>query len=204
MDFSDYTAYKEYLKRFGSYNSRFSVLNDANEKIKRVILKNEIEVNNTLSNLKYTTILESTNITKRADIIYVFACGPSTIVARQIQLKLQLSNKYCEMYSDVNIIKTLTNKINKKSAVIFVSLNGETKQLVETAKILHKRKINTITFTANPQGTINKYSNVLYIGYKSKKRFLPGYEVNSRLPLQIMARIFLDTYVVRFNIENKN
>ncbi|MDU6525074.1 MAG: MurR/RpiR family transcriptional regulator, partial [Enterococcus sp.] len=36
-----------------------------------------------------------------------------------------------------------------------------------------------------------------FVGFKSEGSYFPDYEVRSRLPLQIIARILLDSYALR-------
>ncbi|MDO5009046.1 MAG: MurR/RpiR family transcriptional regulator, partial [Lactobacillus johnsonii] len=55
----------------------------------------------------------------------------------------------------------------------------------------------TITFTTNPNGQLASLSTLTFMGYMSKTNYFPDYEVRSRLPLQIMTRIFSDAYSVR-------
>lgn len=204
MGYGGYTSYREALKLKNKSSSSFSVLNDADDKIKSVITKNEIEMNNTLHNLDYSTIEDSISMTKQAKIIYIFARGLSESIANEMMVKLQLTGKYCEFYSDPNIIKTISNKIKDGALVIFITLNGETSELVTAAKALSKNDIPILTFTTNQAGSILHFSTLSFIGYKSKTNYFPEYEVRSRLPLQIMTRIFCDAYSVRSNFyQNK-
>ncbi|BDR60055.1 MurR/RpiR family transcriptional regulator [Lactobacillus xylocopicola] len=197
MGYSGYTSYREALKLKSKANSTFSVLNDADDKIRSVITKNEIEMNNTLHNLSYSTIEDSISLTKQAKIVYVFARGLSESIASEIMVKLQLTGKYCEFHSDPNIIKTIARKIKPDALAIFITLNGETEELVAAAKILEKNDIPILTFTTNSSAGIIPFSTLTFIGYQSKTNYFPEYEVRSRLPLQIMTRIFCDAYSVR-------
>lgn len=197
MGYSGYTSYRESLKLKKKSNSTFSVLNEADDKIRSVITKNEIEMNNTLHNLSYSTIEDSISMTKQAKIVFIFARGLSESIANEMMVKLQLTGKYCEFYSDPNIIKTIASKIKRDSLAIFITLNGETEELVAAAKIIRKNDIPILIFTTNPSGSIIPYATLSFIGYKSKTNYFPEYEVRSRLPLQIMTRIFSDAYSVR-------
>lgn len=58
MGYTGYTAYRENLRSSGNYNAKFKILNSVDSTIKNVILKNEIELNNTLNNLETSTILK--------------------------------------------------------------------------------------------------------------------------------------------------
>ncbi|WP_282708439.1 MurR/RpiR family transcriptional regulator [Ligilactobacillus sp. Marseille-Q7487] len=197
MGYSGYTAYREQVRQNIGHSFTYNVLNDADKQIKNVILKNEIELRNTLKNLDYGTIEDSILAVKQASLVYVFARGLSTSLARELQIKLQLMGKYTELYDDPNIIKILSKKITHDCLVIFISLNGETKELLYAAKNLEKKDIPKIIFTTNNTGTLVNFADFLFLGYKSKKNYFPEFEVSSRLPLQVMVRIFLDAYAVR-------
>lgn len=194
MGYSGYTAYRESLKL---RNSNFSVLNDADDNIREVITKNEIEMDNTLHNLDYSTIEDSISMTKQANNIYLFARGFSESIARELMIKLQLTGKYAQLHTDPNIIKTVAKRIKTNEVVIFISLNGETDELVEAARELNKNDVPILTFTTNKNSSLAKLSTLIFNGYISKTNYFPDYEVRSRLPLQIMTRIFADAYSVR-------
>ncbi|WEV40146.1 MurR/RpiR family transcriptional regulator [Lactobacillus sp. ESL0681] len=204
MGYGGYTSYRESLKIRNNSNSTFNVLNEADDKIRSVITKNEIEMNNTLHNLSYSTIEDSISMTKQAKIVYIFARGLSESIAEEIMVKLQLTGKYCEFHSDPNIIRTIASKIKKDALAIFITLNGETDELVAAAQKLSKNDIPVLTFTTNKAGKILAFSTLSFIGYKSKTNYFPEYEVRSRLPLQIMTRIFCDAYSVRANFYKSN
>lgn len=194
MGYSGYTAYRESLKL---RNLNFSVLNDADDNIREVITKNEIEMDNTLHNLDYSTIEDSISMTKQADNIYLFARGFSESIAKELMIKLQLTGKYAQLHTDPNIIKTVAKQIKTNEVVIFISLNGETNELVEAARELNKNDVPVLTFTTNKNSSLAKLSTLIFNGYISKTNYFPDYEVRSRLPLQIMTRIFADAYSVR-------
>jgi DNA-binding MurR/RpiR family transcriptional regulator len=197
MGYSGYTSYRESLKLQDRSNSNFDVLNEADDKIKSVITKNEIEMNNTLHNLSYSNIEDSISMTKQAKVVYIFARGLSESIGQEIMVKLQLTGKYVEFHSDPNIIKTASKRIKQDALVIFISLNGNTPELVDAAKSLSQHDVPTITFTTNPKGQLASLSTLTFMGYMSKTNYFPDYEVRSRLPLQIITRIFSDAYSVR-------
>lgn len=203
MGYSGYTSYRETLKLSNHSNLLFDVLNEADDKIKSVITKNEIEMNNTLHNLSYSTLEDSISMTRQAKIIYIFARGLSESIASEIMVKLQLMGKYVEFHSDPNIITTMAKRIKQDAVVIFISLNGNTNELVTAGRILNKNDIPTLTFTTNPDGQLASLSTLVFMGYMSKTNYFPDYEVRSRLPLQIMARIFTDAYSVRTGFAKK-
>ena len=167
------------------------------DQIKKVIMQNQIEVYNTLDNLKVSVIEDSVQLLAKAEIVLIFARGLSESIASEVTLKLQLLGKYAEFFSDPNIIQTIAGQISPHAVAITITLNGETPELVAAAKTLAARDIPQIILTTNAQASIVKYADELFVGYKSKAAYFDKYEVASRLPLQVMSRILLDSYVVR-------
>ena len=84
---------------------------------------------------------------KAARRIMIFARGFSELIAQEMMVKFQLTGKYCEMHTDPNIIKNISRKLSKDDIVIFVSLNGETKELTTAAENCYKAEIGTILLT---------------------------------------------------------
>jgi DNA-binding MurR/RpiR family transcriptional regulator len=132
-----------------------------------------------------------------ADKIYIFARGFSEMIASEMNVKLQLLGKNSEMHNDPNIIRVKSRKLKEKELAIFISLNGETIELVEACKNLKIQNISTITLTAGVDSSLAKLSEITLLGFKGSHSFFPDYEVRSRLPLQVISRIILDAYVIR-------
>lgn len=111
---------------------------------------------------------------KNAKLVVIFAHVFSEVVGTEMQTKLQLLGKYCELYTDPNIIKTISTRLFPSD----VSLNGETKELITAAKNCNQAEIGMILITATKESSL-----VSLHGYKSKSSLFPDYEVRSRLPL---------------------
>ena len=111
-------------------------------------------------------------------------------------VKFQLAGKYCELHTDPEIIKNIS-KSYQKGCGSFVSLNGETQELVVAGKNCYDSEIGTILLTASKHSSLMKYIEIPFVGFKSEGSFFPDYEVRSRLPLSILARILLDAYALR-------
>ena len=56
------------------------------------------------------------------------------MVAQEMMIKFQLTEKYCELFTDPEIIKIMSKKLSPEDAVLFISLNGETPELVNAAQ----------------------------------------------------------------------
>lgn len=102
------------------------------------------------------------------------------MIAQEMMVKLQVLGKTCEMHDDPNIIRIKSRKMNHQTdLVIFVSLNGETEELVEACQNLRILQVTTITLTTKVNSSLNKLSDMTLLGYKSEGSPIPEYEVRS-------------------------
>ncbi|MGX6978578.1 MurR/RpiR family transcriptional regulator [Vagococcus elongatus] len=197
MGFEGYTAFKHTLK-FANRDEVIS-MDIADSEIKKAINKNKIEVLNTIANLNSDVIEDTIQTIQSAERILIFARGFSVWIAKEMSIKFQLLDKYSELHDDPNIIKIRSESIKKEDIVIFISLGGETEELVVAAKNCQKNGVHTITLTTNEHSRLAQLSDTLFIGHKSSQTYIPEYEVHSRLPLSIISRIIIDAYVIRMS-----
>lgn len=195
--YEGFTAFKHHLKEMENQNINFTSLDQVDQGIRTAILKNEQEVIRTINMIEIGNIEDAIQKIKVAHRIVIFARGFSELIAQEMMVKFQLAGKYCELHTDPEIIKSISKKLTKDDIAIFVSLNGETKELVIAAENCYKNEIGSLLLTANKYGSIMEYIEIPFIGFKSEGSFFPDYEVRSRLPLSILARILLDSYALR-------
>lgn len=165
--------------------------------IRKAILKNEEEVTRTINMIEIGNIEDAIQKIKVARRIIIFARGFSELIAREMMVKFQLVGKYCELHTDPEIIKNISKTLHKEDIAIFVSLNGETSELVVAAQNCYNAEIGTVLLTANQYSSMMQFIEIAFVGFKSDGSFFPDYEVRSRLPLSILARILLDAYALR-------
>lgn len=196
LGYSGYTSF-----RFNMVNNQekheFSIIDEVDNEIGQAILKNQIEVSRTIDMLNSNNIEDTVQIIKNTEKIMIFARGFSTFIGEEMTTKFQLLDKYCELHTDPNIIRKISTKIHTDSLIFFISLNGETTELVEAAQNNKNQDTPSILITANGDSSLAKNTDINFVGYKSPVSYFPDYEVRSRLPLQTIARILLDAYVIR-------
>ncbi|WP_201307518.1 MurR/RpiR family transcriptional regulator [Companilactobacillus farciminis] len=197
MGYSGYTDFRQQLTLKRKDTQQYKNLEKVDHDIKQAILKNKYEVDNTLKMLNVGSIEDAIQKIKKSSDIYIFARGFSEFIAQELLVKLQLLGKNCVLSTDPNIIVTMSKRIRHEDLVIFITLNGETKELVAGAKNAFDNGVSTLTITTNEEGSIIKYSEMVLLGFKSQTSYFPDYEVRSRLPLQVISRILLDSYVIR-------
>lgn len=198
IGFKGYTAFKYHLRAQEKNNPKFNNMNQIDKKIREAILKNEQEVIRTIQMLDSGTIEDAIQSIKSAKRVMIFARGFSELIAKEMVMKFQLLGKYSELHDDPNIVRTISKRLSLNDIVIFISLNGETEELVQAAKNCVDNHIQTISITANASGKLLDYTTLSFIGFKSPYSYFPDYEVRSRLPLQVIARTLMDAYAIRY------
>ncbi|MEG6535211.1 MurR/RpiR family transcriptional regulator [Caldifermentibacillus hisashii] len=197
IGYDGFTSFKYSIKDLTKTVNSENSIDMIEKKINTAIKKNEFEVLNTIKMLSLGNIEDAIQKIHHAEKIYVFARGFSEMIANEITIKLQLLGKNCEMHNDPNIIRVISKKLKDTEIAIFVSLSGETKELVDACLNLKMKSISTITLTAGVDSSLANLSEIVLLGYKGTQSFFPDYEVRSRLPLQVISRILLDAYVIR-------
>ncbi|RFA35634.1 RpiR family transcriptional regulator [Virgibacillus dokdonensis] len=197
MGYNGYTSFKYRLKQDKQMLDTNDSLGDIDDDIKQVIKKNEEEV---LRTIQLQSIGQMEDVVQKiynAKRIYIFSRGFSEMIAKEMMIKLQALDKICETHEDPNIIRVKSRKVTKDDIAIFVSLNGETVELVEACQNLNIRQVTTITLTTKIDSSLSHLSDMTLLGYKTEHSLFPEYEVRSRLSLNVIARILLDSYVIR-------
>lgn len=197
IGFDGYTAFKHHLRSLNEHNPKFENIEKADKKIREAILKNEQEVIRTIQMIDSGTIEDAIQSIRASKRVMIFARGFSEMIASEMATKFQLMDKYCEFHNDPNIIRLISRRLKKNDIVLFISLNGETEELVEAARNCAQNGIRTIMMTANASGTLMNYATLSFVGFKSTISYFPDYEVRSRLPLQVIARVLMDAYAIR-------
>ncbi len=197
IGYDGYTSFKYSLKEKVNFSDENNEMHDINSKISQAIQKNEHEVQKTIQLQSIGKIEDAVQKIYNADKIYIFARGFSEMIAKEMGIKLQLMGKNCEVHDDPNIIRIKSKSIEGNELAIFISLNGETTELVEACKNLTIRQLTTITLTTRVDSTLSSMSEMTFIGFKGSHSYIPDYEVRSRLPLNVIARILLDAYAIR-------
>ncbi|RBW68651.1 MurR/RpiR family transcriptional regulator [Bacillus taeanensis] len=197
IGYDGYTSFKYSLKEKVNFSDDNREMDDINSEINQAIKKNEYEVIKTIQLQSIGQIEDAVQKIDNAEKIYIFARGFSVMIAQEMAIKLQLMGKNCEKHDDPNIIRLKSHKIKENELAIFISLNGETTELVEACKNLNIKQITTITLTTRMESSLGRLSEMTFVGYKGSQSYFPDYEVRSRLPLNVLSRILLDAYVIR-------
>ncbi len=158
-------------KNHSSFRERWKKIKNIDSQIQSAIFKNQEEVINTLNYLDSSLIEDALVAVKYSKKITIFARGFSEHISNEMTVKLQLLDKHCEEHTDPNIIRIKSRKFTRDDLVIFVSLNGETEELVEAAQFCKQNNVKTILLTTNKESSLFRLCDINLLGYKSKQSF---------------------------------
>ncbi|MTB63574.1 SIS domain-containing protein [Streptococcus sp. zg-86] len=192
--FGGFTDFKHDIQLKRRDNLHVLSNHDLSEDTQRSIVKNYQEVIRTLNMIDVDTLEKSIPLIHQAEKIILFARGFSELIASEMLVKFQLVNKYCELHTDPNIIRPISKRLSERTFVIMISLNGETKSLVDAAKNCVENQVPTLLISANQSSSLAKLAPLTLFGFKTDLSYFPDFEVHSRLPLFILSRILLDAY----------
>ncbi|HBO37983.1 MAG TPA: MurR/RpiR family transcriptional regulator [Pasteurellaceae bacterium] len=176
-------------------STRHSSLNEV-VNMGEIINKSLIEVQRTIEQISVSKILDIIHHVRKADRIFVFGRGLTEDVTEEFVLKLQLLDCNAVAIRDPNIMRIKTKKMKDNDVLFLFSLNGNTQELIESAQNASIFNTTIITCTCNENSALIPLSNYSLLGYKDRNVSIKTYEVASRLPLRMIARIIIDYMVL--------
>lgn len=162
------------------------------QQIGNIINQSLLEIQSVMEMLTIPKILEFTKGIKTSKKIYIFARGLTEFVAEEFSLKLQLLGYTTLFTRDPNIMKIISKKLNKEDLLLIFSLNGNTEELIESAKNARWAGAKIAVCCCNKNSELVNYSDYLLLGYSDTYTFMEDYEVHSRLPLYAVSRIIVE------------
>lgn len=164
------------------------------------IIKNYQEVIRTLNMMDIEAVEAVIPKLQQAKRVIIFARGFSELIASEMMIKFQLAGKYCEFHTDPNIIRPISQRLSIDDFIVFISLNGQTKALVDAAQNCKNKGVPSLMIGASQQNPLAYLTDFQLVGFKTDLSYFPDFEVHSRLPLSILSRILLDAYAASLKI----
>lgn len=157
-----------------------------------IINKSFIEARQVVDRISVTNVLNIINCLVGAKRIYILARGLTEYVGQEFTLKLQLLGCNAIFIDDPNIMQIKTKQLNRDEVVFIFSLNGETHELIESAKNANLCGATVITCCCSETSSLLEYSKYNLIGFKHNHISIKKFEVSSRVSLSMMSRIIID------------
>ncbi|MGL4343792.1 MAG: MurR/RpiR family transcriptional regulator [Cellulosilyticaceae bacterium] len=115
--------------------------------IDKVIYKHMMSIEETKTLIEPMVFDQCISMMEKAQSIYLFGIGSSFLVAKDLQQKLMRINKPCICFEDLHMQFLQARNISPKDLAIFISYSGETKEIIECAKLLQESGASTVSIT---------------------------------------------------------
>lgn len=131
------------------------------EKVTPASYKKQLEknINKSFTLINEDQINDCANILHKSRNIFIVARGTSKAVGYYLEHLLFALGLHCFFINDYNLSDSFTRLVSKDDTVIFISLSGGTKKIIETAKIVQLKGANIISMTAFNTNELTSYTD---------------------------------------------
>lgn len=119
----------------------------------------EKNINKSFTLINEEQINDCANILHKSRNIFIVARGTSKAVGYYLEHLLFALGLHCFFINDYNLSDSFTRLVSKDDTVIFISLSGGTKKIIETAKIVQLKGANIISMTAFNTNELTSYTD---------------------------------------------
>lgn len=153
LQFDGYADLKYYLR---------DTINKMDEAIEARETKNQILELSTMTGeiINVDRIQEVARRIHSAKTVYIAARGTSKAVASHLNHLLLTMGVKCLLIEDYNLLTLIADKITRDEMLILISLSGETRKIVETAKISKAREAFLVSLTSFSQSTLTDLADL--------------------------------------------
>ncbi|MEG0285455.1 MAG: MurR/RpiR family transcriptional regulator [Vagococcus sp.] len=129
---------------------------ETNESVKQTL---EQSIAKSMDLIVEKDIEESANTLKKAKNIFIMARGTSKPVGYYLEHLLFSLGMHCFFINDYNLSETFTRLVGEEDVVILISLSGNTKKIIETAKQVHFNDAKIISMTGFQTNPLSNYAD---------------------------------------------
>lgn len=160
----------------------------------------ELEELDAMQNLKKTHALLSHQkiqtfnmMIHQSSRVIVYGIGDSAIYCEYLMNGLRTVNKKCEFYLHRHNMLTELETLTSKDLLIFISVSGETSQLIELAHLAKQRHVRTVAITHLCDNTLQRESSYsLY--FSSPPIYSHHHNITDPTPIFYLLRHILEDY----------
>ncbi|WP_412989431.1 MurR/RpiR family transcriptional regulator [Pediococcus siamensis] len=158
--------------------------------LKVVKQKMEFRIGHTIEQTNHSLddkqVQKAAQVIKKADDVYAYGLGASSIVAADFQQKFIRVGKPVVQTMDTHLIAT--GMVRPGTVLVLVSNTGETVESQKLAEVAHEHQISVITITHNKKSSLAKKSDIVLVHDDS--------EENEKLRTAATTSLMAQLYVV--------
>lgn len=154
-------------------------------------LKKELTLN--LEIIRDTDFDKIVELLNQSDHVELFGIGRSISICHEAARKLTFAGRISTARTDWDELRLLTYYLEPKDLAIFISISGETIQLLEYANELNNKNVKTLAIIGKENSSLEKIvDNTICLKIKNTKYY------NIDLSSNYIFSIFLDILVMKF------
>jgi DNA-binding MurR/RpiR family transcriptional regulator len=119
----------------------------------------ERNINKSFTLINEEQIHDCAKSLRHAKNIFIVTRGTSKAVGYYLEHLLFSLGLHCFFINDYNLSDSFTRLVSSEDTVIFISLSGGTKKIIETAKAVQLKESNIISMTAFHSNELTSYAN---------------------------------------------
>lgn len=156
-------------------------------------------IEDTSNVLNPSSLSEAIDAIDKAERIYLFGTGASSIVALDAQYKFSRINIPVFMFFDNHIQRTSVVHLTEKDVAIGISHSGRTREVVDNLSIAKERKATTISITQYGRSPIQEVSDIVLFTASVENNFRSGAMASRIAQLFVIDSLFIGVACKRYD-----
>jgi len=150
-------------------------------------------IKKTVDLIDYKHLKSIVKFIQEANRVVFIAVGDTAPMCEVMVKNLKVSNKQAEYYIHRHEVIHEVNQLDKTDVAFFISLSGETQQMLEIAHLVKKRGVRLISLTHFNENSLQKIADVKLYCY-SPRKMINKFNVTDKTPAMIVLRALAETY----------
>lgn len=131
-------------------------------------------------------IMAAVALIDEAESIFVFGIGASSMVAQDIFQKFSRIGKQVFFIQDAHLFVSSLSISDRKTIFIGISMKGETKEVIELARVVKGMKIPIIAITSREESTLGQMSDYILHSVSGE-----DYQMRTAATMSLMAQLYV-------------
>ncbi|MBS5600582.1 MurR/RpiR family transcriptional regulator [Lactococcus cremoris] len=131
-------------------------------------------------------IMAAVALIDEAESIFVFGIGASSMVAQDIFQKFSRIGKQVFFIQDAHLFVSSLSISDRKTIFIGISMKGETKEVIELARVVRGMEIPIIAITSREESTLGQMSDYILHSVSGE-----DYQMRTAATMILMAQLYV-------------
>ena len=131
-------------------------------------------------------IMAAVALIDEAESIFVFGIGASSMVAQDIFQKFSRIGKQVFFIQDAHLFVSSLSISDRKTIFIGISMKGETKEVIELARVVRGMEIPIIAITSREESTLGQMSDYILHSVSGE-----DYQMRTAATMSLMAQLYV-------------